>query len=442
VFEVVMLTKISFVSPALAPTHRAALYSVRLMFFLNGALFATWASRIPTVKDELGLSDGGLAVAFAGQNLGAVLGLQLGGLITTRFGSRATLRLSMPLFAVSLSSVLLAGDLTGLTAALIVFAVVNSVVDVGMNAHGFSLSRVSGWPLLSGINAYHSLGMISGSLVGVAAEYATLSIAVHFAVVSALVVVLAVSRTRPLLPSSVDAVPRHADDKHAGGPRIGHWPGRLILLGGLAFCVALAEGAANDWAAVYLRDEAGASPPVAAAGFALFVSAMFVGRLIGDRLVARFGPVRPFLAGTLSAAAGIGMALIVGGTAAGLVGLALFGLGLSYTFPVALGASGSVPGIHPSRAIAMISTIGYLGFFTGPTLIGVVAEATDLRLGLTVPVLFLILAAFGARALRGTTAHAPSPATGSRPRGSKERGSLPSPTATTARCWRRLPDGR
>jgi fucose permease len=326
-----MLTKISFVSPALAPTHRAALWAVRLMFFLTGALFATWVSRIPTVKDELGLSDGGLAVAFAGLNVGAVLGLQLGGLIAPRIGSRATLRVLMPLFAVSLSSVLLAGNLTGLTAALILFAVANSVVDVAMNAHGFSLSRVSGQPLLSGIHAYHSLGMISGSLLGVAAEHATLSIDVHFAVVSALVVLLAVSGTRPLLPSSVDAVPRHADDKHAGGARIGHWPGRLVLLGVLAFCVALAEGAAMDWAAVYLRDEAGASPPVAAAGFSLFVSAMFVGRLIGDRLVAWFGQVRPFLAGTLSAAAGMGMALTVGGTAAGLVGLARFGLGISYT---------------------------------------------------------------------------------------------------------------
>jgi fucose permease len=300
-----------------------------------------------------------------------------------------------------------------LTAALILFAVANSVVDVAMNAHGFSLSRVSGRPLLSGIHAHHSLGMMSGSLLGVAAEHATLSIDVHFAVVSALVVVLAMSGTRPLLPSSVDAVPSHADGKHAGGGRIGHWPGRLVLLGVLAFCVALAEGAAMDWSAVYLRDEAGASPPVAAAGFGLFVSAMFVGRLIGDRLVAWFGPVRPFLAGTLSAAAGMGMALIVGGTAAGMVGLALFGLGISYTLPVGLGASGSVRGIHSSRAIAIISTIGYLGFFTGPVLIGVVAEATDLRLGLTVPVLFLILAAFGARAVRVTTADAPTPVTGS-----------------------------
>lgn len=397
-----MLSKLLLPSTALAPHYRAALLAVRLTFFLNGVLFATWVARTPTIKAQLGLSDGGLAIAFVGLNLGAVLGLRLGGIIAPRVGSRSTLRVVMPLFAVSLSALPLATDLIGLAAAVFVFAVANSVIDVAMNTHAVAVEKRIGRALLSGIHAFHSLGMISGSLLGAFAEHARLPIAAHFSVISVLAAAVATVGTRSLLPSSADAAPSSALGERVDRRRRTHWPARLIVLGALAFCVALAEGAANDWAAVYLHGEAGASTSIAAVGFSAFAASMFLGRLAGDRLVEQFGPVRSFLAGTLVAGLGLGTALLIGGTPAGLVGLALFGFGLSYTLPVTFAASGSVPDIHPTRAIANVSTLGYLGFFTGPALIGFVAEKSGLTIGLAVPVLIVLLASFGASAVRTT----------------------------------------
>ncbi|QBS45208.1 MFS transporter [Nocardia sp. CS682] len=376
---------------------RSALWSVRLVFFLTGSLFATWVARTPTIKDELGLDEAGLATAFAGLNIGAVLGLQLGKFVTLRFGSRATLRLAVPPFALSLSGLLVAGNLAGLTAALLVFAVLNSVVDVAMNAHGVAVEQASGRPLLSGIHACHSLGMIGGSLVGAAVERAQVTLAGHFLGVSVLVAAAAVLGARGLLPSATDRTVRGAEV--AGGGRR-RWPTRLIVLGVLAFCVALAEGAANDWTAVYLHDETHASTTVAAMGFALFAGSMCAGRLLGDRLVAWSGPVRPFLIGTLAAGLGLGTALLIGDTTAALLGLAVFGLGISCTLPLAFAASGTVAGVAPARAIANVSFVGYLGFFTGPVLIGYVAQSHGLTVGLAIPVLFVLAAAAGAGALR------------------------------------------
>ncbi|WP_328966790.1 MFS transporter [Streptomyces sp. NBC_00239] len=422
------LTTFSPVS-GLHATHRGALRSVRLVFFLTGTLFASWAARIPTVKDQLELDDAGLAVAFCGLNLGAVLGLLLGGLVTTVFGSRRTLRVTVPLFAVSLSGLLTAGDLTGLTVAVAAFALANSVVDVAMNAHGVAVERTTGRALLSGIHARHSLGMISGSLIGAVAEHNGVPLAAHFAVVSVLVAAAAACGTRRLLPQPTDPLSPADPVRPAGagepptetgrgertawtaerpappGARTVRGAGarptaRLVVLGLLAFCVALAEGAANDWAAVYLRDETGATAALAAAGFAVFAGAMFLGRLVGDRLVARFGPIRPFLAGTLTAGVCLGAALPAGSTVAGLLGLALFGFGISYTLPLILAATGSAPGRSPTRAIATVSILGYLGFFTGPALIGAVADAYGLTLGLAVPVLIVLIAASASPSLR------------------------------------------
>ncbi|MGW0251501.1 MFS transporter [Nocardia goodfellowii] len=381
----------------MASPVKSALWSVRLMFLLAGMLFATWAARTPTIKDEFGLDDSGLAVAFAGLNVGAVLGLQLGKFCTLRFGSRATLRVATPVFALTLAGLLMAANLRGLAVAVGVFAAANSVVDVAMNAHGVAVEQASDRSLLSGIHAYHSLGMIGGSLLGAAAERAHLALTAHFTGVIVLAVAAATAGTRWLLPSAVDRTSRAASsESHVR--RV--WPTRLIVLGLLAFCVALAEGAANDWTPVYLRDETGASTTVAAIGFAVFAGAMFVGRLAGDHLVAHFGRVRPFLAGTLTAGLGLGTALLLGGTVPALIGLALFGFGISFTLPLTFAASGAVAGVAPARAIADVSILGYLGFFTGPVLIGFVAHRYDLTIGLAVPVLFVLLAALGARALR------------------------------------------
>ncbi|UFS98064.1 MFS transporter [Nocardia huaxiensis] len=381
-----------------APTvgYRQALTSVRVIFLLSGLLFATWAARIPTVKDSIGLDEAGLAIVFAGLNIGAIVGLQLGKFLTLRFGSRSTLRVTVPVFAVCLPGLLLVPDRAGLTVAAVVFAMSNSVVDVAMNAHGVAVEKSSGRSLLSGIHAYFSMGMIGGSLIGVAAERAEISLTAHFWAVALLTMAAALMRSNRLLPSVVDRVGSAVGE--AG--RVRQWPTRLIVLGLLAFAVALVEGAANDWSAVYLRDETHASGAAAAVGFAIFAAGMTLGRFAGDHLVARFGPVRPFLAGTLTAGIGFGAALLIGGTIPGFIGLALLGFGISYTLPLTFAAGGDVPGIPVARAIANISILGYCGFFTGPVLIGFLAHRWGLTLGLAVPVAIVLVAALGSRALR------------------------------------------
>lgn len=387
--------------------HRAALWAVRLVFAFTGLLFATWAARIPTIQAQLDLTVGELGLVLAGLNLGAVLGLRLGGLVAPRFGSRITLRIAMPLFACTLSGIALADGLAGLTVGVAVFAVANSVVDVAMNAHGVAVERAIGRALLSGIHACHSLGAIAGALLGALAELADVPVPAHFVIVSMAVAAAATASNRALLPSQADAVPSSARD---GSERLAAgWPARVILLGLLAFCVALAEGAANDWAAVYLNQETGTSTTVAALGFGVFAAAMFSGRLLGDRLIDRFGLMKPFLAGTLIAGIGFGLALLVGTAAAGLVGLVLLGLGLSCTLPITLTAGGAVVGLHSSRAIANVSTLGYLGFFSGPVVIGLVAEHAGLTVGMAIPAVVILLAACGAPILRPEQQHTENP---------------------------------
>jgi hypothetical protein len=380
---------------------RRARVGVALTFLLTGVVFGTWSARLPAIKHALDLGDGALGVAFMGLNAGAVVGLQLGGALVPMTGSRTALRVALPLYAAALAGPALAGGLVTLTAALFALAAVNSVVDVAMNAHGVVVERGYRRPVMSSFHAMYSLGGTGGAALGALAAAGGLDRTPHFLAVAAAGAAVAVRASGLLLPARADTTERPAGGRRRTGlvaALAGGWTGRVVALGALGFCLLLAEGSAYDWAAVYLRDGVGAAAGVAAAGVATFSAAMTAGRLLGDRVAARLGPVAAFRAGALLAGAGFGAALLVGTPAAGLAGLGLFGAGLSLTFPLAISAAGRRDGAA-AVAVARVSTLGYLGAFVGPGLIGALAGPLGLPAALGVPAALVAAAALAARAV-------------------------------------------
>jgi hypothetical protein len=378
---------------------RRARLGTAVSFLLTGVVFGTWAARLPAIKQALELDAGGLGIAFMGLNAGAVMGLQLGGALVPRSGSRAALRVALPGYAVALAGPALAGDLATLTVALFTLAATNSVVDVAMNAHGVVVERGLGRAVMSSFHAMYSLGGTAGAALGALAAATGLGRTPHFLLVAGAGVAVAVLATGVLLPSRADA----AGPGARGGSAIvtalfGGWSGRTLVLGVLSFCLLLAEGSAYDWAAVYLRDGVGAAAGIAAGGVAAFSGAMTVGRLFGDRVAERLGPVTAFRAGALLAGAGFGTALLVGTPTAGLAGLGLFGAGLSLTFPLAISAAGRLDGTA-AVAVARVSTLGYLGAFAGPGLIGALAGPFGLPAALAVPAVLVAGTALAAPAV-------------------------------------------
>src|SRR5919199_6490895 len=179
---------------------RRAQAATALIFFLTGAVFAAWSTRLPAIKERLGLSDGALAVAILGLGAGGIAGLPLGGALVARAGSRAALRASFAVYPLGLVAVALANGVATLVAALAAMAIANSVVDVAMNAKGVELERRRGRPLLSGLHAGHSLGLAAGGLGGTLAAAAGVPVTAHFAATAALGIAAGVAATAALLP--------------------------------------------------------------------------------------------------------------------------------------------------------------------------------------------------------------------------------------------------
>jgi predicted MFS family arabinose efflux permease len=244
------------------------------------------------------------------------------------------------------------------------------------------------------MSGFHGLFSIGG-LAGAAGMSLLLAAGASLTLAAGVVSVLLLAVVLTQWPSLLDEVAGAARRAAFRMPR-----GLVLLLGVLCFISFLAEGSMLDWSAVLLRDFHGFPAASAGIGYAVFSVAMALGRLSGDRAVARFGPVLTVRAGACAAAAGFLFASLLAWPWAALAGFVLVGLGAANIVPVMFGAAGRLPGTSPGIAIATVTTLGYLGLLCGPALVGFAAHAIGLPLALAGVGAMLLLTAASAKVVR------------------------------------------
>jgi MFS family permease len=372
-------------------------------------VLAVWITRIPAIKERLHFSDGVLGIALFAIPAGLLLVTLVAGRLVDRFGSAWVTRGAGVAMALTLIPPALAGNLGWLMAALFVFGASAGALDVGMNANGVLVEQARGRPVMSSLHAGYSIGALAGAVIGglfAGAAIGPLPTFLAVGLPSAAVGVLAgrwllAERSSGPAGAGQPAAPGPADQRAgAGRPgparRLGRSlrPGVLIvLLGTVGLCGLLVEGATADWSAVYLHDNLGTSAGFAAAGFAAFALAMTAGRLFGDALAARFGPVRLVRASGLVAAAGLAGGLISNNPVGGVVGFAVLGAGLACIIPQVFLAGGKADPARPGHGLARVVGMSYLGMVSGPVLIGGAATLVGLPLALGIPVLLALCVA-------------------------------------------------
>jgi fucose permease len=354
---------------------RYAQLAVSILFFVNGAVLASWLPHIPAVKARLTSGDGQLGLVLLAMAGGAVVALPTAGWLIGRLGSRLLSSAAAVALCVTMPLPVLSPSLPALVLALGVLGACNGLLDVSMNAQAAVVEQRGARPIMSSFHALFSLGGVAGALLASGAMAIGLGDRAHVGV-AALVALAAIAIALPgLVPAgpAPDPTPALARPSRA-----------LLTLGVLALLGLLAEGAMADWSAVYLHDTLSASPAVAAVAFAAFSLAMAAGRIAGDGLVSRLGPRHVLRLSAAVAAVGLAGALLVGQPATGVAGCAVVGLGIANIIPVLFSAAARVPGVAPGHGLAAVATTGYLGFLAGPPLIGAVAEVAGLALGLGV----------------------------------------------------------
>ena len=371
-------------------------------FVVLGVANGVWLARIPAVKQGLHLSDGALGLALLAAPAGLVVAAPIASRIAHRAGSRRLTLVAGLLVILGLLALGLASSRAALMAALFAFGLSSGLLDVGMNSQAVLVERAAGRPLMTSFHACFSIGGLAGALLGGAFAWAGAGLLVNFTAASIPLACGAALAGRWLLPDQDG----NGADPASGPPpadRAAPAPAArsflvppLLLMALLATCALLGEGAADGWSAVYLRDDLGAPAGLAALAYAGFCVAMAAGRLTGDRLAARFGPVTVLRCSGLTAAVGLTCALVAGHAAGAIAGFAIFGAGLSCTFPLLLSAAGRADPARPARGIATVAGLGYVGMLAGPVLIGGLAGAFGLTTALAIPILLALAICAGA----------------------------------------------
>ncbi|MEY9842749.1 MFS transporter [Streptacidiphilus sp. EB103A] len=371
---------------------RRARWLLTGFFAGQGVIMATWATRMPAVKEAAHLTPGALSVALVAASAGMIAMLPLSGRLAERPQGTGRLLVGAAL-ALGTALILLGHicSLPALVATAALYGAGQGLLLVPLNAAGVAIQTQMVKPIMSTLHASYSIGALCAAAVATAT--ATVPHSIVFTVVGTTVIAAALLSA----PLSLSLTASKAPSTAAQGQVRARWV--VWLLGGMIAAGLIAEGTALDWSAVHVRS-LGASATAAAASYWLYSAGMAAGRLMGDTLTAKLGPQTLLRTGAIVAAVGLGAGLAAtntpAATPAALIGWALLGLGLAPVIPLLYTAAGS----YGPRAVASISTIGNLGLLGGPVAIGAIATATatSLPVALSVPVILAAALAAASRA--------------------------------------------
>ena len=376
----------------------AAKRAVYVAFIGAGFAFASWASRIPQVRDRLDLDAAALGLVLLSIAAGSVVALPLAGTLIGRIGSLRTV-VVMALVLAAAMGVVAVGSVTTvplLVAGLFVLGLANGAWDVAMNVQGAVVERHLGRAIMSRFHAGFSFGTVVGALLGTAMVALDVPVPAHLAGVAVLVALVVPASARAFVPD-VDTDPGDAPAERGGALRAWREP-RTWLIGVVVLSFSFAEGTANDWLSVALIDDHGTTATVGTLGFALFLTAMTLARWFGGPLLDRYGRVQVIR--LLAGLAVVGLLLFVfGNPVLAFLGALLWGLGASLGFPTGMSAAADDPARAAAR-VSVVASIGYCAFLAGPPLIGLLGHQVTVLRALTVVAVLLGVAVLVAGSLK------------------------------------------
>jgi MFS family permease len=372
--------------------------AVKIAFFLNGFIYANWVSRLPRIQELYNADNGTIGIVLLALSLGAVVAMPFTGWVIIKNGSRRITLFSVILYCVFMPFIPLMGGIISLIFLFVAIGMVTGMLDVAMNAQAVMVEQQYKKPIMTSFHAFFSIGMAVGAWGGALFADLGMDLSYHFTVIVILSLIGAFWVRLNLVHDKPDKT------SVTDGPLF-RIPNRaLIVVGIIAFCCMMGEGAMADWTVNYMENIVVTSKTLAPFALSAFATAMTAGRIFGDKARAAWGDRKLIIAGGIMATFGLGLALALPTVYTSIAGFFLVGLGLSTIVPITYSIAGNMKGLPSGVGLAMVTTVGYSGFLFGPPIIGFLADFSNLRIGLLlVVVLFVLMTMLGFTRKKKTT---------------------------------------
>jgi MFS family permease len=344
---------------------------VAIFFFVSGFGFSTWASRIPTIQQQLHLNEAQLGAVLFALPIGLMLTLPVTGALLSRWDSRIIMMGGAVLFNLLLSMIGFATRTWELVVGLFCFGASRNLLNISANAQSIGVQALYKKSIIARFHGIWSLAMFGGAALGSVMVSFKVSPGWHFFLVGMILILISCYA----FPGSLPQAPVAREKRP--------WfalPGKAMLKFGLiSFASMACEGTMVDWSGIYFRKAVNASPRAATLGFVVYMTTMTLGRLTGDRLTSRYGIKRMLTYSGLLIGSGLLLAALMPFPATAGLGFMLTGFGVSCVIPMVFSMAGRSAGMSSGSAIAAVSTVGYLGFLLVPPMVGSVAQLAGLR---------------------------------------------------------------
>jgi len=338
-------------------------------FFLSGLCFATWASRIPTIKDFFNFNEAELGSVLLAMPISSLIGLPFSGWLVSKFDSRFPLIVSIFFFTIALTCIGFATTPFLLVASLCFFSFNSRILNIAMNTQSITLQKKYSKKIVGSFHGLWSTGGLLGVGFSTIMVKENITLHIHLLIIALFTIIISLIAFRFTLKN---------DKSTFGNKLIFGKPDPFILyLGMLVFFAAVCEGGMFDWSGVYFKDVI--KEDVFTYGYLLFIASMAISRFYSDKLMDVIGMQKTYILSAVVIAAGILIAITFPYFYPALFGFCLVGFGTAAIFPMTFMLAGTSKKYSPGMAISIITTYATLGMLIGPPLVGYVAHAFGLK---------------------------------------------------------------
>lgn len=338
-------------------------------FFLSGLCFASWASRIPTIKEFFDFNDAELGTILLAMPISSMIGLPFSGWLVSKFDSRIPLIASFILFSFALTFIGFAHTPFLFILSICIFSFCMRILNIAVNTQSLTLQKKFEKSI---VGSFHGLWS-TGGLFGVA--FSTLMIKmdvtmqIHLLLISILTLTVSIYTYQFTLKN----------DKSLTGNKIvlGKPDPFILYLGVLIFFAAICEGGMFDWSGIYFKEVI--KEDIFTYGYLSFMTCMALSRFFSDKLMHEIGLPKTYIFSASLITLGILIAVVFPFFWSALIGFCLVGFGTAAIFPMTFALAGKSKKYSPGMAISIITTYGIIGMLIGPPLVGYLSHAFGLR---------------------------------------------------------------
>lgn len=366
-----MNTSLTYSEEELYQNRNRIRIAVSLFYFCQGLAFASWASRIPIIKERLNLTEGQLGTILLMLPVGQLVTMALSGKLVTTYGSARVLRIVAIIYALILCLIGFAQNAWELGAILFFFGVIGNMCNIAVNTQGVAAEKIFKKSIMSSFHGAWSIAGFTGALIGLLTMNIAVDTIPHFIIIFVLIVINTTINYRYLIPGvATEAKKTSFFSKPESS---------LVQLGIIGFFSMATEGAMFDWSGVYFKEIVHAPEQFIIVGYASFMVMMALGRFIGDAVISRLGRKRTLQISGILMFVGMMTSVIFPLFYISTLAFMMVGIGVACNVPTVYSVAGQNKKVTPGVALAMVSSISFLGFLMGPPLIGYIAELTSLR---------------------------------------------------------------